>query len=99
MTAIDEAAKVIATAQHTLIKAAVHEAIIEALEQLANQPVVCTKAETAQLLQVSEKTVARWIADGVLPTMPHTARVLVPRVAIEKFADDAARPTAVRRAS
>ena len=50
------------------------------------RPIVCTKAETAELLRCSVSQVERWVTAGVLPRMPHTGRkVLIPRVAIEAF--------------
>lgn len=32
-----------------------------------------------------ETTVRRWVRDGLLPTVPHTNRVLIPVAALEEF--------------
>ncbi len=69
-----------------VVKTAVAEAVAEALADLANRPVVCTKTETAALLRCSPSQIDKWLTVGLLPRMPHTSKVLIPRVAIEAFA-------------
>lgn len=42
-----------------------------------------TSKETRQLLRVSESTIARWIADGTVPSVKVGGRRLIPRPGIE----------------
>lgn len=67
------------------VRAAVRDEVRDVLADLSNRPLVCTPDETAELLQVSRRLVDRWIAAGQLPRLPHTKKVLIPRVAIEAF--------------
>lgn len=67
------------------VRAAVRDEVRDVLAELSDRPLVCTPDETAALLQVSRRLVDRWLADGVLPRLPHTSKVLIPRVAVEAF--------------
>lgn len=73
-----------------VVDASVRDAIRDELEALTTRPLVVTPDEAARLLCVSRRTVDRWLAEGVLPRMPHTNRVLIPRVALESFVNGAA---------
>lgn len=42
-----------------------------------------TSKETQQLLRISESTMARWIADGTVPSLKLGGRRLIPRAAVE----------------
>lgn len=67
----------------------VDDRIALALDQLRRNPppprLALTLAEAGQAIGVSDKTVDRWVKRGLLPTVPHTTRVLVPVVALEQF--------------
>ena len=41
--------------------------------------------EVAEMCSISVTTVDKLIAQGVLPRVPHTGRVLVPRSAVERW--------------
>jgi excisionase family DNA binding protein len=41
--------------------------------------------DVADLVGISTSSVRRLIADGVLPRVPHTERVLVARTAVERW--------------
>lgn len=68
------------------VRAAVRDEVRDVLAELSDRPLVLTPDETAHLLQVSRRLVDRWLADGHLPRLPHTSKVLIPRVAVEAFA-------------
>lgn len=57
--------------------------------RLAAQPAVpklaLTVPEAQQATGAGRDTIRRWIADGLLPRVPHTERVLIPTVALEAF--------------
>jgi excisionase family DNA binding protein len=69
------------------VRAAVREEITAVLADLSNRPLVVTPDEAAHLLQVSRRLVDRWLAAGLLPRLPHTSKVLIPRIALEAFAE------------
>lgn len=73
------------------VSAAVKDAVHEAADNLAQRPLVYSADQAARVLSVSRRTVETWVADGILPRMPHTKRLLIPRVAIESWVNDAAR--------
>jgi excisionase family DNA binding protein len=55
------------------------------------EPAVCTVAQTAVVLQVSEDTVARLVRRGVLHRVPHVGgKVLIPRAAVNELLAGAA---------
>ena len=70
------------------IRAAVTDAVHDAADSLARRPLVYSADQAAQVLSVSRRTVEMWVADGVLPRMPHTGRLLIPRIAIEDWVND-----------
>lgn len=70
------------------IHTAVREGIVAAVEDISKRPLVLSADEAAELMSVSRRTVEMWVADGVLPRMPHTGRLLIPRPAIEAWVDD-----------
>lgn len=43
--------------------------------------------EAAALVSMSPSTIRRLVLQGVLPTVPHTSRTLIPRAALERFVD------------
>lgn len=42
-------------------------------------------AEAAELVGLSETSIRRLVAAGTLPRVPHTERVLIPRLALEEY--------------
>ena len=68
------------------VRSAVRDEVAAILADLAERPVAVNADEAARLLGVSRRQVDRWIADGLLPRVPHTASVRIPRVAIDAFA-------------
>jgi hypothetical protein len=68
------------------VRDAVAEAVRDVLTELSDRPLVVTADQAAELLQVSRRQVENWLAAGVLPRLPHTARILIPRVGLEAFA-------------
>lgn len=42
-------------------------------------------SEAAKLVSLSESSIRRLIADGILARVPHTERVLVPRTSLEAY--------------
>lgn len=46
--------------------------------------------EAAALVGLSEASIRRFIADGTLPRVPHTERVLIARSALEAFVQGSA---------
>jgi excisionase family DNA binding protein len=46
--------------------------------------------DVAALCSISTPTVRRLVAEGVLPRVPHTERVLIPRSAVERWVEGAA---------
>lgn len=80
------------------VAAGVERALRPWLRRLADpEPLVWTVPQVAKVLATSPDTVRRLIADGVLPTVPHIPRVLVPRAAVEQLVAEASaagrRPT------
>lgn len=69
------------------------EPLIDVLNRVDRQPerLVYTPAECADVLGVSPQTIRKWLDKGVLPRLPHTDRVLIPRVAVESFVAAAAK--------
>lgn len=67
----------------------VDERIAAALNALRRNPppprLALTLDEAGASVGVSAKTVDRWVKAGLLPTVPHTTRVLVPVIALEQF--------------
>jgi len=57
----------------------------------ASEPHLATIAvsvpRAAELLDVSADTVYRWVANGVLPRVPHLSIVRIPVAALEAFAN------------
>lgn len=49
------------------------------------QPLVYTPGEAAVVLGISEDLVRKWVQRGVLPRLPETTSVLIPRIAVEAF--------------
>lgn len=83
MTSVDAA--IAATVQ-----AAVDAALAPLHARLAEPaPLVYTTQEAAKALGVSRNVIARWCNEGVLPTMPHTDRRLIPRLAVERLVTEA----------
>ena len=68
------------------VRSAVRDEVASILADLIERPVAVNADEAARLLGVSRRQVDRWIADGLLPRVPHTASVRIPRVAIDAFA-------------
>ena len=57
------------------------------------EPLVCTVAQTAELLQVSPDTVARLITRGALVKVPHVdGKTLIPRRAVDELVASAGVP-------
>jgi excisionase family DNA binding protein len=48
-------------------------------------PLAYTTQQAADLLQVSERHVRTLVYAGHLARVPHTTRVLIPRIALERF--------------
>ena len=69
----------------TIVEDALERVLDRRAEQL-ERPVAVTADEAARLLCVSRRQVDRWVAEGLLPRVPHTASVRIPRVAIDAFA-------------
>ena len=69
------------------VRAAVRDEVRQVIAELVDRPLVLTPDEAAHLLHVSRRLVDRWLAAGLLPKMPHTKKVLIPRVAVEAFAN------------
>lgn len=77
------------------IRATINDALAEALAPFtdaarsvgapAAEKLVYTPAEAADVLSVSEKTVRRWVARGILPRIRGTRKVLVPRSGVVEF--------------
>lgn len=44
-----------------------------------------TVAEAVKATGAGQTTIRRWVRDGLLPTVPHTSRVLIPTAALERF--------------
>lgn len=63
--------------------------IAAALDDLRHNPppprLALNLEEAGRAVGVSGRTVRRWIDAGLLPTVPHTTRTLVPVVALEAF--------------
>lgn len=58
---------------------------------LAVRPVAYTKRQAGLALGVSDRTIGRLIAEGLLPTVPHVGdRCLIPVAAVEAFASGSA---------
>lgn len=70
-----------------LVQTAVADAVRTVLADLNDRPLVVSADEAARLLDVSRRTIDTWIASGVLPRVPHTGRVLIPRTALEAFVE------------
>lgn len=51
----------------------------------ASEKLALSVPEVAQIVGISTSSVRRLIADGVLPRVPHTERVLVARTAVERW--------------
>lgn len=81
-----------------LIEAAVERAVLRVvgplLERLnAPAPLVCTVAQAADALQVSQDTVSRMVRRGDLPRVPHVGgKVLIPRHALDRLVASAEEP-------
>ena len=59
-------------------------------ELLKPQPLVYTANQAAAVLEVSADTVGRLVKRGLLPRVPHVdGKLLIPRVAVERFVNDA----------
>ena len=72
------------------VRAAVRDEVAGILADLTDRPVAVTADEAARLLCVSRRQVDRWIAEGLLPRVPHTSAVRIPRCAVEAFATSGA---------
>jgi excisionase family DNA binding protein len=74
------------------VQAAVDVALAPLMARIAEPvPLVYTTQEAATALGVSRNVIARWCNEGVLPTMPHTDRRLIPRAAVERLVAEADR--------
>ena len=59
---------------------------LDALRRDPPPPVLALGLEDAgRAVGVSGRTIQRWVDRGLLPTVPHTQRVLIPVVALEEF--------------
>lgn len=67
----------------------VDERIAQAIDALRRDPppprIALGLEEAGAAVGTSAKTVERWVNEGLLPTVPHTKRVLIPVVALEAF--------------
>lgn len=54
------------------------------------RPELCTVAQVAEILQVHEKTVRRWINEGRLPVVRIGRLVRIPSSALDELAGSAA---------
>lgn len=63
------------------------------------RPGVWKPSEAATVLGVNESTVRRWVRDGDLDRLPGVDKVLIPKVAVERFLDVATRPKRARARS
>ena len=78
-----------------LIETAVESAILRVLGPHLHrigrpEPVVCTVAQVAEMLQVSDDTVGRMVKRGVLPKLPDVgSKVLIPRRAVDDLVSEA----------
>ena len=61
------------------------EKVMESLQSAEQRPM--TKMEVAEFLGVSSRTVTEMVANGRLPRVGGTARVLVPRWAVMEMAN------------
>ena len=75
-----------------LVEQAVETAVARVLDEHGQKSLVVNVAEAAELMRVSRRTIETWVADGVVPKMPHTGRVLIPRHFLETWVAENARP-------
>lgn len=104
-TRLQDVERQLGAAMGELVRAAVADEMRRAATDLADsmrhiRPLAVNQAEAGKLLGVSAATVARMLAAGVLPRLPHTgSKVQIPLAAIEDFCTAAARPRQIRAAS
>ncbi len=76
-----------------LIESAVERAVQRVLGPYLHRigepdPVVCTVAQVAAMLQVSDDTIGRMVKQGTLPKLPELgSRILIPRWAVDELVD------------
>lgn len=68
-----------------LVEQSLRKVLAEAPHVLPPQPLVLSVTEVATVMRVSKRSVETWVAEGVLPKMPHTGRVLIPRQFVENW--------------
>jgi PTS system nitrogen regulatory IIA component len=61
------------------------------MDDLKEYPTQMRTRQVAEVLQVSEQTIRRWIADGTLPAFRVRGEYRIPREVIERMIDEAMR--------
>lgn len=74
-----------------IVETAVEAAVAKVLDEQGQKSLVVNVTEAAELMRVSRRTVETWVADGVIPKMPHTSRVLIPRKFLEDWVEEHAK--------
>jgi excisionase family DNA binding protein len=66
------------------------EPLARRIDQLANpsdRPLAVTAEKAAELLSVGDDLIRRWVADGLLPRVPHSRLLRIPYSALEAFVE------------
>lgn len=78
-------AVVLDSALGELVERSLRKVLAEGTYGLPPQPLVFNVTEAASVMRVSKRSVEQWVAAGVLPKMPDTGRILIPRQAVEAW--------------